>query len=422
MASGVRRAAIIGINEYRDSAITPLQGARNDATEIYDRLSNFGNFRVDDRHLLLDKDATAANVRQAVSDLLWKTDEANLLLVYFSGHGLTDSYGNGFIAPYDMIKEHPIVYGIRMQELRELMLAAKNKQAILTILDCCYSGIAAQGEKAVSEQPSATVDQCLAPLNNSQLGGAGKIILTSAGSDERSHEVTDSQHRLGLLKPHAHGAFTFELLEGLDGSAAGSGSAVTLDSLFKFASTALGANPSHEPKLYGSAASTLDQIFICKASRQEEFDRRLTEIESGLAEGGSLLDLFRAIQRLSSVLTDSPGLDKAVALKQIVDQSLAPLRAPAADLLFAGKLDLSERCEDTYNRLSRLIFQRSISFDAIASEDEGLQNLILCVFQAVEGNAAKGNAEFNLLRQQILIYHGQSRRKPSVSEGPGRAK
>ncbi len=406
MASGTRRAAIIGIDRYADDQISRLRGARNDAREMHERLTTYGDFTIDDRHLLLDDDATAANIRRAISDLLWKTDRSDLSLLYFSGHGLTDAYGNGYIAPHDMIRDDPFVFGIRMQELREFMLAAKNKRTVLLIFDCCYSGIAAAGDPGGAAPPGAALENCLAPLNEARMVGEGRLILTSAGKDQRSREVSDSRHRLGGEAPHPHGAFTFQLLEGLDGKAARDGRDVTLQSLVDCVNLAFNGKSDHQPKLYGSAASSLDAIVLSRASRQEELDRKVEEVTALLVDESNLFALFKAIKILRAVLTDSPGLVPALDLRSCVDDRLAILRNGAAELLLFNALELSEGCEDTFLTLRNTVCQDVLDYQTVSSQEPGLQNLILCLFQA-----AGGQADQRVLQRSLVAYHGRNSHK-----------
>src|SRR5258707_233441 len=147
--AGVKRAVVIGVNEYKDDRVIPLSGAVNDAEEVRDRLRDLGKFEVADNHFLVNRNATCTAIRKAMSDLLWKMDSSPLSLFYFSGHGFHDEYGNGYIAPYDVDSREPLVSGIRMQEIKEVLLAAKNKDVALVILDCCYSGVATEGKGSV---------------------------------------------------------------------------------------------------------------------------------------------------------------------------------------------------------------------------------------------------------------------------------
>ena len=130
-----KRAVIVGVNEYEDPSIPVLKGAENDAREVKEILTQQGEFEVAPDHFLIGRNATYQNVRRALSDLLWKTDPSPVSLFYFSGHGFQDSYGAGYIAPWDMEKQRPFVKGIEMQGVRRLALQSQHKDAVVLVLD-----------------------------------------------------------------------------------------------------------------------------------------------------------------------------------------------------------------------------------------------------------------------------------------------
>ena len=78
-----RRAVVIGVNEYKDSEIPKLTGAVNDATELCEKLKASGDFEIADEHFLINKRATCTAIRKAISDLLWKDDEASTVPLLF---------------------------------------------------------------------------------------------------------------------------------------------------------------------------------------------------------------------------------------------------------------------------------------------------------------------------------------------------
>jgi uncharacterized caspase-like protein len=403
MSSTARRAVIIGIDDYSDPDITTLTGACNDAREIHERLTQSGDFKVEDHHFLLNTKASTSNIRQAISDLLWKTEESEFSLLYFSGHGLTDAYGNGFIAPHDMIRNHPLVCGIKMQELRELMLDTKHKQTVLLILDCCYSGIAADGDKAVGSVPGNAIEKCLEPLDQSEYSGSGRLIFTSAGSAERSREVALCQHRLGRQAPHPHGAFSFRILEGLDGQASLKSHDITLGSLIRCVTGSLSG--IDRPKLYGSAATSLDTIFLCRASKQAQLERQVAEVRRLLSNEDDLFNLFRAIKSLELILSEAPDLSDAFELRSQIDDRLAPLRASAAEVLLLNMLDLSDGCEETFSRLQDAVCRDNFNFNTITCEATDLRNLILCLFQVAEGKVQP-----RVLQSNLIAFHSRATR------------
>jgi hypothetical protein len=214
MLTGNRLAIIIGINEYRDRNIKELPGAEYDAMELYGRLRNpdIGNFKT--IYYLVGQEATCEKIRRAINDAFWKTDHYDLVLFYFSGHGFVDGYGEGYIAPYDMSMEEPFTCGINMRELRNIVSNSKGKDSVVTILDCCHSGIAAKGDKDLSD-PKIIRENFEKHL---KMSGQNRITLASSQANEKSREI-DVSSDSDNSNPHHHGRFTFYLLEGMDGPA-----------------------------------------------------------------------------------------------------------------------------------------------------------------------------------------------------------
>jgi len=399
MTTPSRQAVIIGVDRYEDTSIANLKGAENDADEMYHHLRSFGDFTVDDDHKLVNERATSQNIRQAVSDLLWKTDECELALFYFSGHGLVDSYGNGFIAPHDIDRSCPLVCGIRMQELKDLMTAARNKKAVMMILDCCYSGIASDGDKAVSTSSAAAAEACLAPFTDPKLQDTGRFVLTSSGSDERSREKLEGQHVLGNQPPHPHGAFTFEILEGLDGRASPTGREITVGSLFDFISKSFENNKQHTPRLYGSGIGSLD-IMLCRASRQAELENRVQEVKNLLSDESDLDRLFLAIANLKNILNDSPGLQEALEIRDLISHLLAPRQPSAVQRLTSTELlPLRSSCKEAFLRLQRAICRPVFDFSAVAQQDPQIQMLILSLFYL-----ATEEIDLDIFKTQLVSY------------------
>src|SRR5947199_4113330 len=92
---GVRREAIIiGISEYQNLA--KLEGADKNARDFQERLKTSNsklNFNINmDKHCLFNSDATCANIRQCISDVLWNSEPGDIIILYFSGYGFVDKY------------------------------------------------------------------------------------------------------------------------------------------------------------------------------------------------------------------------------------------------------------------------------------------------------------------------------------------
>jgi uncharacterized caspase-like protein len=340
MAVPRKRAAIIGVNEYKDPDLK-LTGAVNDATELRDRLKESGDFEIADEHFLLDKDATSIAIRKAISDLLWKDDASDISLFYFSGHGLHDEYGNGYLAPHDIDPLEPLVCGIRMQELTHLLLAAKNKKTVLAILDCCYSGAAtASGTRGaeVAQEP---------PLQNWFDGlraagvGEGRVVLASSGKDQKARERCKCVHEVGDREPHDHGAFTFHLLEGIDGKAVDDNGAVTLRQLQTFLDSEMQNDPHHKMSSFASTLIQAQKIILARPSQWANDQATLNEIVK-LLEGHDPYPVLVAARRVRSVLDRSPRLQRACELEKEINERLQQYSDPAISWLTERMFDLFE--------------------------------------------------------------------------------
>jgi hypothetical protein len=359
----VRNAVVIGVNKYEDERIPELKGAENDATELRQRLvdEESGGFHIGEGHFLAGKDATCDAIRKALSDLLWKTDNSDLSLFYFSGHGFHDEYGNGYIAPWNMVRDEPMVRGIRMRELTDLLLGAKMKKAVLMILDCCYSGIAAEGKAGEADAPK--FDEWFSQLGEDP--GKGRIILASAGKDEKSHELLQCSHTIstGGQAPHAHGAFTYHLLEALDGKAAnGEDDEISLSGLIKYVEGQMKNNANHTPRAFGASMSQAGTIRIARANQWRKIREMLRRAQN-LLDRGDPVGAFGAAQALGEILTNFAMVPEAAELKRAVDEKFQGYQGPAIGWLMNNKFELPSQHWDLVERLTPTA--ADLSVDAI---------------------------------------------------------
>lgn len=376
---GPRRAVVVGVNKYKDETIPELKGAINDATEVYERLADkeSGGFEIAKEHFLLGEKATCEAIREALSDLLWELDHCVLSLFYFSGHGFHDEYGNGYIAPYNIKRDKPFVCGIRMQDLTEVVQAAKHKERILLILDCCYSGIATEGKGDIAVGAEAPrFDQWFEALEHEDTG-RGRIILASSGKNEKSREILECAHTLGLgdHKPHAHGAFTFHLLEGLDGRAAtAEDDAITLEGLRKYIDEQMASDPEHQPTFSGAGMRQANRIIIARASRWRDIDAQLGKAAK-LLEQGNPEAVFIAVRVLGEVIGKGARFPRAIELKDKVDETIRQYQIPATSWLMSKRLSVGYKFPDLFPRLRTLVGHLSV--DTILSQDALTQGLLV---------------------------------------------
>jgi uncharacterized caspase-like protein len=397
-----RRAVVIGINEYKDPEMEKLTGAVNDATELRDRLKASGDFDIPDEHFLRGSEATSTAIRKAISDLFWKDDRSDLSLFYFSGHGLHDEYGNGYIAPYDVDSREPLVCGIRMGELTQLLLAAKNKKAAVAILDCCFSGVATEGKSGSTAQEPPLRDW-FQELQKEGVG-EGRIVFASSGKDQKSRERRECVHELNNLAPHDHGAFSFQLLEGIDGKAVDSNGAVTLQQLHAFIDREMQSDAYHKMSFFGSSLTQAQQIIIAQPSQWTNDQRSLEQVR-GCLQADDPDAIFYAATVVNTILARSPNLKVVCDVRDQINDQFRKYQNPAISWLTERRLKLFD-CRDFVIQLRQLA--GDLTVQTFAAAKEGMQGLLasLCSV-SYKPSTAKDEASFI----QELRAHASSGRQ-----------
>jgi hypothetical protein len=191
-------AIVIGINKY--NVWPPLEYAVRDAQAVAQKLRESG---FDEVIEILDKQATRERILTILgSDLPKKVGAQDRVLIFFAGHGQTESLPDGreqgYIIPVDGDITNYFTTAISMQQVREISGRVQAKH-ILYVMDACYSG---QGfTRAFGVEPSINgYLQKITSLRSVQM-------ITAGGKKEQAVEV------------QGHGLFTQYFLRGLDGEA-----------------------------------------------------------------------------------------------------------------------------------------------------------------------------------------------------------
>ncbi|MDB9307345.1 SUMF1/EgtB/PvdO family nonheme iron enzyme [Aphanizomenon sp. CS-733/32] len=190
-------ALLIGVSEY-GAGIPPLLSALNDV-EAMERVlqnPNLGNFAQVQR--LLNPDTVA--MRIAIQKLFRNASKEDLLLFFFSGHGITNDDNHLYLATRNTAKDDFEATAVDANFIQTQSKNCYSKRQVL-ILDACYSGAFASGWHT----KSTGVD-----IIKKQLGAEGRVVLTSSGVTQTS--FTQEGATLSL--------YTQYLVEGIETGAA----------------------------------------------------------------------------------------------------------------------------------------------------------------------------------------------------------
>jgi uncharacterized caspase-like protein len=210
-------AVVIGVSEYSDSRIPSLRYASADATAMYDWLVSpaGGRYAPARVKLLLDREATAANIRDALFSWLRQAIEEDVVLIFFAGHGSPDSPdtpNNLYLLPHDARYQNIASTGFPMWDIETALKRFIKAKRVVVIADACHSGGVGEGfdisRRATATAPSNPI---ASGLNALAAVGPGVVVLSASDDKQFSAE--------GAMFGGGHGVFTHFLLEGLKGQA-----------------------------------------------------------------------------------------------------------------------------------------------------------------------------------------------------------
>jgi Caspase domain len=226
-------ALLIGVGEYQlSSGLQNLAAAARDVAAMRDVLvqSGIGGFAEADVTVLLNPEPQG--MREALERLFAGRKADDLVVLYFSGHGVVDDFGTFHLTTARTDKGLLNSTAIPAGFVHGLMEGQGSKRQVV-ILDCCFSGAFAKDMKAKGEAVN------LQP----QLGGKGRAVLTSSSATEYSFEQKEAELSV----------YTQYVVEGLrTGIADGDGDGwISVDELHEFAQGKVReVAPAMQPKIY----------------------------------------------------------------------------------------------------------------------------------------------------------------------------
>ncbi len=173
-----RLALIVGNSLYRDETLSRLTSPDADVGALTDTLlaPELGGF--DDLKLLVN--SASHIVRREIFNFFSKKSRTDLLLFYFTGHGVLDERGRLYLALKDTDTKALRGTAIPASYITDEMDNSRSRRQVL-VLDCCHSGAFARGTKGTTGKRVGTGSAF-------QGSGFGRVVLTASDATQYAWE------------------------------------------------------------------------------------------------------------------------------------------------------------------------------------------------------------------------------------------
>jgi uncharacterized caspase-like protein len=149
--SGKFYALIIGVNNYTDPKIRSLENPIRDAEKFYSVITT--KYTFDPQNVKLLKDATLADIQEALGYFSKEIKSNDNFLIFYAGHGFWDPTAEvGYWLPSDARKNNTFTY-FRNSTIKDVFKEIKSKHTLL-ISDACFSGSIFNTRSAFSNETS----------------------------------------------------------------------------------------------------------------------------------------------------------------------------------------------------------------------------------------------------------------------------
>lgn len=294
-------ALLIGVSEYQPG-FNPLPTTIQDVEAIKQLLVNpeIGEFAA--KNITVLKNPQRQDMEDAIHDLYDNRQRDDLLLLYFSGHGLINDEGDFYFSTSSTKKNGASFrpYSVvAASYVHERIQKSKSKRKVV-ILDSYFSGAFPQG-MAAKDGGAINIKQ--------HLGGQGTAILTASTSAQYPYKEEGSEF----------GIYTLYLVEGIKTGAAdkdGDGW-ISIDELHEYVSSKVQeAAPAMTPKIYPVEEG--HRIILAKSPQDDPNLKYRKEVEEcALEDEGEISFINR---QYLNVIQKNLGL--TIDMAQIVESEV----------------------------------------------------------------------------------------------------
>jgi uncharacterized caspase-like protein len=206
------RSVVVGFSEYQNAGIPGLKYADRDAESFANflRTPEGGGYDSDHLRVMLNKDATLPNVKDALINFLGQAIDIDLVVIYFAGHGAPEPARpqNMYLLTYDSDPSQLGTTAFPMWDIQTDLARHITAKRVVVFTDACHSGnISANfATRGLGVTENNLINQYLSDLSKTK---EGVVVFTASAAGEVSQEYPEI----------GHGVFTYYLLEGLQGKA-----------------------------------------------------------------------------------------------------------------------------------------------------------------------------------------------------------
>ena len=217
-------ALLVGISEFTDPRLAKLNAPRGDVEALAQVLKDPVRGGFDDVATCLDQDLQT--IRDQLAALLDDRNPNDMVLLYYSGHGIMTKGQRLFLATGQSSFDRPQARSLAALEMRDMLEQSRAGKQVV-ILDCCHSGAFVDGAKGVA--------QTITGDTFGSDSAEGQYVLTATDALQYAYDANGTLH--GGEAPAALSRFTGWLVDAIGkGQAAPDSEKITLDAVFDYLS------------------------------------------------------------------------------------------------------------------------------------------------------------------------------------------
>ena len=217
-------ALLVGISEFVDPRLAKLNAPKSDVEAFANVLRDPARGGFDSVVTCIDQELQA--IRDQLAALLDDRNPDDMVLLFYSGHGIMTKGQRLFLATGQTSFDRPQARSLAAVEMRDMLEQTRAGKQVV-ILDCCHSGAFVDGAKGVAQ----TVTGDTFSSDNAE----GQYVLTATDALQFAYDATGALRESEVAPSLSR--FTGWLVDAIGkGEAAPDKDRITLDAVFDYLS------------------------------------------------------------------------------------------------------------------------------------------------------------------------------------------